>query len=144
MEDYKQLQKENDKLKEKIASSAVSDVTNDAFVVNGIHILCKELESIDMNGMRNLSDQVKDKLGDCIVIFASQAEGKVNLIATASDQAMKKGAHAGKLIKEIAGFVGGGGGGRPGMAQAGGKNPSGIKEALKKAIQVAESQLLNG
>ena len=86
-------------------------------------------------------DQMKDKLGDCVVVLASAADGKVNLMATATDSAIKKGAHAGNLIKAIAGLVGGGGGGRPNMAQAGGKNPAGIADAVAKAYEVCAEQI---
>ena len=93
-------------------------------------------------GLRSLGDQLKDKLGgSAMVVLACEHEGKVNLMATATDEAQKMGAHAGNLIKAIAGLVGGGGGGRPGMAQAGGKKPLGIDEALKKAEEVAAGQI---
>ena len=75
-----------------------------------------------------------------MVVIASEQDGKVNLMATATDGAQKQGAHAGNLIKAIAGLVGGGGGGRPNMAQAGGKNPAGIEDALKKAVDVVQEQ----
>ncbi len=94
-----------------------------------------------MNGLRDLGDQLKDKLGEGVVVLISDLEGKVNMIAMATDEAQKAGAHAGNLIKGIAPLVGGGGGGRPGMAQAGGKNPAGIPEALAEAAKVLESQL---
>ena len=93
-----------------------------------------------MNGLRGLGDQLKDKLGEGVVVIASEQDGKVNLMATATDGAQKQGAHAGNLIKAIAGLVGGGGGGRPNMAQAGGKNPAGIEDALKKAVEVVQEQ----
>ena len=88
-----------------------------------------------------LGDQLKDKISEGVVVLASEKDGKVNLIAMATEESMKKGAHAGNLIKGIAGKVGGGGGGRPNMAQAGGKNPAGIKDALEEAKSVLESQL---
>ena len=88
----------------------------------------------------NLGDQLKAKLGDGVILLASENGGKVSLLAMATDGAMKKGAHAGNLIKAVAKLVGGGGGGRPNMAQAGGKNPAGIEEALKKAVEVVEEQ----
>ena len=93
-----------------------------------------------MNGLRNLGDQMKEKLGEGVVVIASVQDGKVNLMASVTEEAQKKGAHAGNLIKAIAGLVGGGGGGRPGMAQAGGKNPAGVPDALAKALEVAEEQ----
>ena len=94
-----------------------------------------------MNGLRDLGDQFKAKLGEGVVVLASGNDGKVSLMATATDGAMKQGAHAGNLVKAIAGCVGGGGGGRPNMAQAGGKNPAGIPDALAKAAEVLESQI---
>ena len=94
-----------------------------------------------MNGLRDLGDQLKEKLGEGVVVIASSANGKVNLIAMATDGAMEKGAHAGNLIKGIAALVGGGGGGRPNMAQAGGKNPAGIPDAIAKVQEVLEGQI---
>ena len=94
-----------------------------------------------MNGLRNLGDQLKDKIGEGVVVIASVMDGKVSLMATATDEAQKKGAHAGNLIKAIASLVGGGGGGRPNMAQAGGKNPAGIDEAIKKSAEVLKEQI---
>lgn len=93
-----------------------------------------------MNGLRNLGDQMKAKIGEGVVVLASQAENKVSLLAMATDEAIKKGVHAGNLIKEIAPLVGGGGGGRPNMAQAGGKNPSGIPDAITKAAETVQNQ----
>ncbi len=103
--------------------------------------MASQADGTDMNGLRNLGDQIKEKLGDGVIVLASVVEGKVNLMATATEGAMKKGAHAGNLIKGIAGFVGGGGGGRPNMAQAGGKNPDGVAKALEEAAAVLEGQL---
>ncbi|MCR5796940.1 MAG: alanine--tRNA ligase [Eubacterium sp.] len=140
-DELKALTKENDKLKNKIAKAAAGDMTSDATEINGIKVLIKELSDVDMNGMRDLGDEAKNKLGDAFVVYAVNNGGKVNLMATATDSAMAKGAHAGNLIKEIASIVGGGGGGRPNMAQAGGKNPDKIGEALEKALEVVKTQL---
>lgn len=140
-EELKALQKENDKLKAKIAKDAAGDVTSEAEEVNGIKILAKQLTDIDMNGMRDLGDETKNKLGEAFIVFACENNGKVNLLAMATQGAMDKGAHAGNLIKEAAAVVGGGGGGRPNMAQAGGKNPAAIPEALAKAVEVMKAQL---
>ena len=94
-----------------------------------------------MNGLRDLGDQLKEKLGEGVVVLASNMDGKVNLVAMATDAAMAKGAHAGNLIKGIAALVGGGGGGRPNMAQAGGKNPAGIDKAIEETKTVLEGQI---
>ena len=94
-----------------------------------------------MNGLRDLGDQLKAKLGEGVIVLISDADGKVNMVAMATDGAMAKGAHAGNLIKGIAALVGGGGGGRPNMAQAGGKNPAGIDAAIEEAVKVLEGQL---
>ena len=104
-------------------------------------LLAVKLDNVDMNGLRNLGDQLKAKLGDGVIALASAVDGKVNLITMATDGAMAKGAHAGNMIKAIAKHVGGGGGGRPNMAQAGGKNPAGIDAALEDAKNVLESQI---
>lgn len=142
-DEVKQLQKENDKLKAKLAKEAAGDLLSEAKEVDGIHILTKQLTDVDMNGMRDLGDEAKQKLGEAFIVFASQVGEKVSLIAMATDGAMKKGAHAGNLIKEVASIVGGGGGGRPNMAQAGGKLPEKIPEALACAKTVMEQQIKN-
>ena len=140
-EELKDLQKENDKLKAKLAKEAAGDITADATEIAGIKVLVKRLSDVDMNGMRDLGDEAKEKLGDSVIVFACENAGKANLVAMASDAAVKKGAHAGNLIKEIASLVGGGGGGRPNMAQAGGKNPAGIDDALEKAKECIANQI---
>jgi alanyl-tRNA synthetase len=140
-EQLKALSKENDSLKAKMAKAVAGDMMSAAEEVNGIKILVSRLTDVDMNGMRDLGDEAKQKLGEAIVIFAAENGGKVNLMATATDSAVAKGAHAGNLIKEIAKLVGGGGGGRPNMAQAGGKDPAGIEDALERAKEVAKEQV---
>ncbi|MEE1015695.1 MAG: alanine--tRNA ligase [Lachnospiraceae bacterium] len=139
--EVKALQSENESLKSKAAKDALGDVMNQVEEVNGMKVLATKVEGVDMNGLRELGDQLKEKIGEGIVVIASNVDGKVNLMATATDGAMKAGAHAGNLIKEIAKLVGGGGGGRPNMAQAGGKNPAGIDDAIAKAKEVAAVQL---
>ena len=140
-EEIKELHSENEKLKSKLANEAMGDVMDQVKTVNGVKVLAIRVKDVDMNGLRNLGDQLKEKLGEGVVVIISETDGKVSLMATATDGAQKKGAHAGNLIKAIAACVGGGGGGRPGMAQAGGKNPAGIDEALEKTYQVLEEQV---
>ena len=139
--EIKALQSENEKLKNQMAKDAVGNVMDQVVEINGVKLLAVALKDTGMNELRNLGDQFKEKLGNGVVVIASAAEGKVNLMATATDEAIKAGAHAGNLIKGIAALVGGGGGGRPNMAQAGGKNPDGIQAALKKAAEVLKEQL---
>jgi alanyl-tRNA synthetase len=137
----KSLHQQLEALKKKEASKSLGDVMDQVVEIKGVKLLAQKLDNVDMNGLRELGDQLKDKLGDGVVVLASAYEGKVNLMVTATDGAIKSGAHAGNLIKAIAGKVGGGGGGRPNMAQAGGKNPAGIDEALTEAKTVLETQV---
>ena len=141
MEEIKALHSENEKLKSKLAKEAMGDVMDQVQEVKGVKVLAVRADGVDMNGLRNLGDQLKEKLGEGVVVIASVLDGKVNLMAAVTDEAQKKGAHAGNLIKAIAGLVGGGGGGRPNMAQAGGKNPEGIADALAKVAEVVSEQV---
>ncbi|MDO4299146.1 MAG: alanine--tRNA ligase, partial [Lachnospiraceae bacterium] len=139
--ELKAVSSENESLKSKLAKDALGDVMNQVVEVKGTKLLAAKLEGVDMNGLRDLGDQLREKLGEGVVVLASVKDGKVNLMAAATDAALKQGAHAGNLIKGIAALVGGGGGGRPNMAQAGGKNPAGVDAALAKAKEVLEAQL---
>ncbi len=139
--DNKALHSEVESLKSKLAKDAMGDVMNQVKEVNGMKLLAIKVEGVDMNGLRDLGDQLKEKIGEGVVVIASVNDGKVNLMAAATEDAVKKGAHAGNLIKGIAGCVGGGGGGRPNMSQAGGKNPAGIEEALAKAEELLKGQV---
>ena len=139
--EIKALNSENEKLKSKLANNAMGDVMSQVVEINGVKVLATKVADVDMNGLRNLGDQMKEKMGDGVIVIASAQGGKVNLMAAVTDEAQKKGAHAGNLIKAIAGLVGGGGGGRPGMAQAGGKNPEGIDSALAKVAEVVREQV---
>ena len=141
LDEIKALHSENEKLKSRLANDSVKDVLSQVIDVKGVKVLAVKVDDVDMNGLRNLGDQLKEKLGEGVVVLASATDGKVNLMASATEEAMKKGAHAGNLIKAIAGFVGGGGGGRPNMAQAGGKNPAGIPDSLAKVAEVVAEQI---
>ena len=140
-DEMKSLASEVEKLKAKIANSSLGDILNSVKETNGVKVLCASIPDADMNGLRNLSDQLKEKLGDCLILLASAADGKVSLVSMATDGAIAKGAHAGNLIKECAALVGGGGGGRPNMAQAGGKNPAGIDACIQKGFETAAKML---
>ncbi len=139
--EIKELQSENESLKSRIAQSSMGDVMDNVVEVKGVKLLAASVPEVDMNGLRDLGDQLKEKIGEGVILLASANGGKVILVAMATDGAMKQGAHAGNLIKAVAAKVGGGGGGRPAMAQAGGKNPAGIPEAIAAAKEVLEGQI---
>ena len=139
--EVKALHSENESLKAKMAQEAVGDVLNQVQDVKGVKLLAVSLTDVDMNGLRDLGDQLKEKLGEGVVVLASVAGGKVSLLAMVTEQAQKAGAHAGNLIKGMAAIVGGGGGGRPNMAQAGGKNPDKVPEALDAAANILADQI---
>ena len=141
MAEVKALSSENESLKSKAAKDALGDVMDQVKEIKGVKVLATSVDGVDMNGLRDLGDQLKEKLGEGVVVIASSCDGKVNLIAMATDEAQKAGAHAGNLIKAIAGKVGGGGGGRPNMAQAGGKNPAGIPDAIAEVAVALEGML---
>ncbi len=141
MAEIKALQGENESLKSKAAKEALGDVMDQVQDVKGVKLLAVKVSGVDMNGLRDLGDQLKAKLGEGVIVLVSDADGRVNLVSMATEAAMAKGAHAGNLLKGIASFVGGGGGGRPNMAQAGGKNPAGMDAAIAEAKKVLEGQI---
>lgn len=141
LEEIKALHSENEKLKSKLAKDSLGNVMDHVKEIKGVKVLATKVLDVDMNGLRNLGDQLKDKIGDGVIVIASVQDDKVNLMATVTEDAQKKGAHAGNLIKAIASLVGGGGGGRPNMAQAGGKNPAGVDACLEKVAEVVAEQL---
>lgn len=141
MNEIKALKSENEKLKNKLAKDSLGNVLDNVIKVGDVNLLTVKLENTDMDALRNLGDSLKEKIDNAVIVLASANDGKVSLITMASDGAVKCGAHAGNLIKAIAPLVGGGGGGRPNMAQAGGKNPSGIDNALSEAEKILETQI---
>ena len=141
MAEMKALQGENESLKSRAAKEALGDVMDQVQEVKGVKLLAAKVSGVDMNGLRDLGDQLKAKLGEGVIVLMSDVDGKVNLVSMATEEAMAKGAHAGNLLKGIASLVGGGGGGRPNMAQAGGKNPAGMDAAIAEAVKVLEGQL---
>ena len=141
MAEMKVLQSENESLKSKAAKDALGDVMNQVKEVKGVKLLAASVAGVDMNGLRDLGDQLKAKIGEGVIVLISDCDGKVNMVAMATQGAMDKGAHAGNLIKGFAALVGGGGCGRPNMAQAGGKNPAGIPDAIAKCEEVLAAQV---
>ncbi|MBG9445669.1 alanine--tRNA ligase [Cytobacillus firmus] len=132
--EMKQLQRENESLAAKLGNIEAGSLVSKAKEVNGITVLAEKVQASDMNNLRNMADDLKQKLGSAVVVLGSVNEGKVNIIAGVTDDLIKKGFHAGKAVKEVAAKCGGGGGGRPDMAQAGGKDP----EKLESALQFVE------
>jgi len=139
--EQKDLSKELEKLKAKLAGGAADDILNAKVEINGVAVLAAEVKDLDGNGMRTLGDQLKNKLGSGVVVLVGGADGKVNLLVMATDDAVAKGVHAGNIVKAAAAVCGGGGGGRPNMAQAGGKDATKIAEALETAREIIAQQV---
>ena len=140
-EELKKLKAENEQLKAAKARAALSDIENNIREISGIKVLCAKVQAEDANALRSMGDDLKDKLKDAVIVLCVENGGKVSLMATATDSAVKKGAMAVNIIKEIAPLTGGKGGGRPNMAQAGGNDASGIEAALEKAFEIIEKQI---
>ena len=141
LEEVKHLKSENEKLKAKLANNALSDANESTFEIKNVKLILMKVDGIEINELRNLGDKLKNETNGGVVVLASVVDSKVNLLVMAGDEAIKKGAHAGNIIKNIAKLVGGGGGGRPNMAQAGGTNPNGIDDAFELAKKVLEEQI---
>jgi alanyl-tRNA synthetase len=139
LNDVRQLQRDNDSLKAKLGNIEASNVMNDVKVIDGVNVLAKKVNASDMNALRGMVDDLKSKIGSVVIVLGSVSDGKVNISAGVTDDLVKSGYHAGKLIKEVAGRCGGGGGGRPDMAQAGGKDPEKLEEALQFAEEWVKS-----
>ncbi|MCR4850046.1 MAG: alanine--tRNA ligase [Lachnospiraceae bacterium] len=137
----RELNSELESLKAKAARESLGDVTENVVDIKGVKLLATKLSGVDMNGLRDLGDQMKTKLGEGVVLLISENDGKVNMVAMATDGAVKMGAHSGNIIKALAPLVEGGGGGKPAMAQAGGKNPAGIDKAIAEAQSVLEGMI---
>lgn len=143
LEELKALKDENEKLKSQLAKSSLGNVMDQVVEVKGIKLLAAKVPGLDMNGLRNFGDTLRDKLGEGVIVIASStAPDKVSLLITASDSIVKQGVHAGNLIRELAAIVGGGGGGKPNMAQAGGKDASKIDAAIAMAQKALEAQIV--
>lgn len=137
------LRKEVETLKTKMVNSSLDEILRGVQEISGIKVLCARMDQLDMNGLRNTSDTLKNKLGSSVVVLASGLDGKVNIIVSATKDAVGKGIHCGKIISEAAKAAGGGGGGRPDMAQAGGKDLSGIDKSLQIALEMIRATLEN-
>ncbi|ATD54877.1 alanine--tRNA ligase [Clostridium chauvoei] len=137
--ELKEKDKEIAELKSKLTSGAEDDILKSVKEINGIKVVAYSVSDVDGNALRDLADKVRNKIGSGVVVLLSDVQGKVNLVAMATKDVVSSGVHCGKIIKEVATIVGGGGGGRPDMAQAGGKNPEKINEAVDKTYSIVET-----
>ena len=139
MEELRESKREVDSLKSRMAKDAVAGLMEEMDDVDGIKVITKLLDDgMDMNTMREVGDNLKQKLPNALIVLASKVGEKVNLISMATKEAVDNGAHAGKVISEVAKMMGGGGGGKPDSAQAGGKDPSKAEEALSKVKELVQ------
>ena len=137
--EIRELQRENESLSKKLSNIEAGSLTDNIQTVNGVQLLAANVQAADMNALRTMADELKQKVTPGVIVLVAQADGKVNVVTAVTGGLTEKGFHAGKLVKEVAGCLGGGGGGRPDMAQAGGKDPSKIDEALQIATQWVKS-----
>ena len=117
----------------------IDDIIKSSKTINNINVIAYELNDVDGETLRDVCEKVKDKVENSIVLLMSGNNGKVIICAMATKDAVSKGAHCGKLIKEVSKILGGGGGGRPDMAQAGGKLPEKIDEAIEESYKIIET-----
>lgn len=139
--ELKVAQKELEQLRSKLVSGSLDEVLSKATEVNGIKVVKARFDQLDMEALRNTGDTIRNKMGSGVVILGSGYEGKVSFVVMATKDVVSKGIHSGNIIKEVAKIAGGGGGGRPDMAQAGGKDISKIDEALEYSVKVVEMQV---
>ena len=141
VEEHKSLEKEIGKLKSELTLSKLDDIINSAINVEGIVVICKRIDDLDGDSLRQLGDKIKDKLGSVLIVLGSSKDDKVSFISMATKDLIDKGIHAGNIIREVAKIAGGCGGGRPDMAQAGGKHVEKIDEALNIVSSIVKAQL---
>ncbi len=137
--EMKEKEKEIEVLKLKLASGAEDDILNNVKEIKDIKVAAAVVKDIDGNALRELGDKIRNNMQSGVVVLGSDYKGKVLFVAMATKDTVAKGIHCGKIIKEIATIAGGGGGGRPDMAQAGGKDPNKLEEAIKTVETVVES-----
>lgn len=134
----KEKDKEINELKSKLAGGAIDDILKSGTDIKGVRLVTGSIKDVDGDALRDLADKLRDKIGEGVVVLGSTVGGKVQFIAMATKSAVEKGIHCGRIIKEVATIAGGGGGGRPDMAQAGGKNPDKLEEAIGNVSKIVE------
>ncbi|MBH0168735.1 alanine--tRNA ligase [Fictibacillus sp. 18YEL24] len=138
-EQIRELQKEKESLAAKIGNMEAGSLVDEVQTINGVSVIAKKLSGVDMNGLRSIVDDLKNKLQSGVVILGAENGGKVNIVAGVTKDLVTKGYHAGNLVKEVAVRCGGGGGGRPDMAQAGGKDPQKLQEGIDSAVEMIKT-----
>jgi alanyl-tRNA synthetase len=138
----KEVQRENESLRAKLGNIEAASLVDQLTQVDGIPVLAARVSAADMDNLRGMVDELKNKLGSAVIVLGAVEGDKVNLVAGVTKDLMEKGIHAGKIIKEVATRCGGGGGGRPDMAQAGGKDPSKLQDALNAVAELVKSQVV--
>lgn len=139
----KELKQKIDKLESKMAGSVIDDILSSVEDIDGVKVVTSKLNNFDGNNLREIGDKLKEKIGSGVIVLASSKDGKVNFVVMVTDDIVKKGVHAGNIVKEAAKLAGGGGGGRPNMAQAGAKDETKIEQSLLKAKEIIKQQLNN-
>jgi alanyl-tRNA synthetase len=135
----RELQKEKESLASKLGNLEAGSLVDEVQTINGVSVIAKKVNASDMNGLRSIVDDLKNKLQSGIVILGSESQGKVNIVAGVTKDLVSRGYHAGNLVKEVAVRCGGGGGGRPDMAQAGGKDPEKLEEGIDSAVELIKT-----
>jgi alanyl-tRNA synthetase len=141
---YLELQakeKENAKLKAQLALQQTDKLLANAFEVKGVKVIAAEVPATEMQTLREMSDKLREQLGSGVVVLATAIDEKPQILVAVTDDLLARGAHAGELVKNVARIVGGGGGGRPSMAQAGGRDLSKLREALAQVRDLVAEQL---
>ena len=137
VEENRSCKKEIEKLKKEIALSQISDLINVAEDVKGIKLIRKSFEGMTSEDLRNTAELLIDRNDSLVVLFAGESDGKINYVCAAGKTAQSRGAHAGKIVKEVAAIAGGGGGGKPGFAQAGGKDLDKLQDSIDAVLDIA-------
>jgi alanyl-tRNA synthetase len=141
VEESKDKDREIRRLKDKLSANIADDILAQAQDINGVKLITHISSDLDMNGLRNLGDELKSRLGSGVVVLASTGGDKVSLVAMATKDVTEMGVHSGNIVKQVAQATGGSGGGRPEMAQAGGKDGSKLPEAMESVKEILSSQI---
>ena len=141
MEEFKSLQKEIESLKAKAAAEKAGDIMSSIKNCGEVELLAAQLDGSTVDSLKTMADDIKAKVENSVIVFAANTDGKITFVAMASKGALEKGVHAGKIIKEVTAICGGSGGGKPDMAQGGGKDASKIEEALAKVEEIVKAQI---